>query len=296
MSKINKIIFSKDLDKELFLSKYHEFNKDAIKTANYFGVSRPTINFLVKKYKISGRRNDFRLYVESKKDYVIKRYGEKVGVNTISKEVGITLSILRFYMKRWGIKLEYPKVREIKNALEADKEKIHDLYYDKFFSFEEICEPYKIGITRLSRQFKKWGWKPRNVRYTESSLERKFKNILEYLQIKYSQHFKVENRVYDFYLGDYNLLIETNGDYWHGNPKKYSYDKLDSDQRKGIDRDKVKRNIGIENGYKILFIWESEVNEKKEFLINFFEKIKNNQLPEQDSVYDFLTDKAFKGV
>ena len=35
----------------------------------------------------------------------------------------------------------------------------------------------------------------------------------------------------DIYVPSFNLIIEADGDYWHGNPQKYSKSKLNKRQR-----------------------------------------------------------------
>ena len=54
-------------------------------------------------------------------------------------------------------------------------------------------------------------------KYGTSKLEKKFaKEFLEKLGIKYVEQFEAKDikRFYDFYLTDYRILIEVDGDYW----------------------------------------------------------------------------------
>lgn len=72
---------------------------------------------------------------------------------------------------------------------------------------------------------------------------------------------------FDFYYN--NILIEFNGDYWHGNPKIYSSNKVFS--RHGNDlkitdiwtRDKKKKEFAESLGYKVITIWESDYYHNK---------------------------------
>lgn len=65
-----------------------------------------------------------------------------------------------------------------------------------------------------------------------------------------------------------NKLIEFNGDYWHCNPLKYSFDYFN--KRKNMtakeiwEYDEEKIKTAESYGYKVLVVWESEYNENKE--------------------------------
>ena len=81
-------------------------------------------------------------------------------------------------------------------------------------------------------------------------------------------------RSYDFYLSDYNILIEADGDYWHANPTKYSdIELLTEIQKINIDNDKFKNNLAIENGYNLIRFWENDIR-KKNFKYKLINEIK----------------------
>ena len=70
---------------------------------------------------------------------------------------------------------------------------------------------------------------------------------------------------YDFILRHKRILIEVQGDYWHGHPDMYNNDgsngkkKLNDTQKNNMKRDIEKRNFAIEKNFKIIYIWESEI-------------------------------------
>lgn len=89
--------------------------------------------------------------------------------------------------------------------------------------------------------------------FIPSSLEMKFKYMLDEAGIKCKQQYKPigYNRVYDFLLLDYHTLVEIDGNYWH-----YSeYAK----QRGVPERDVEKEKYAIENGYDFVRIPEDEL-------------------------------------
>jgi len=61
----------------------------------------------------------------------------------------------------------------------------------------------------------------------------------------------------DAYLPDLKLIIQFDGDYWHGNPSYY--DKLNALQIKNQLRDKSMDNYLIKCGFKIMRFWEHDI-------------------------------------
>lgn len=104
--------------------------------------------------------------------------------------------------------------------------------------------------------------------------ERAVEAILKKMSIIYEKQFPIYSsypktettvRFYDFYLPEYNKIIEVHGDYWHANPNKYpNRNSLNKIQRQAIvnDADKIRRAL---NEYKEVFvIWEEDTkNEEK---------------------------------
>lgn len=72
--------------------------------------------------------------------------------------------------------------------------------------------------------------------------------------------------LYDIYLKDFNILIETNGDFWHANPLKYKEsDILNFPGHKLLakdiwERDNFKKKLAEAQNFKIKYFWESEMN------------------------------------
>lgn len=71
---------------------------------------------------------------------------------------------------------------------------------------------------------------------------------------------------YDFIIRGKRILIEVDGDYWHGNPDMYNLDglngkkKLNKIQLNKKERDKEKEDWAISRGFKIIRIWEKEIH------------------------------------
>ena len=74
---------------------------------------------------------------------------------------------------------------------------------------------------------------------------------------------------YDFLIYP-NIIIEVQGDYWHGNPKFYGKNKKPLNQIQVLkkEQDVKKRKFAQKNGYKVYYIWENEINQEKFGIIN----------------------------
>ena len=67
---------------------------------------------------------------------------------------------------------------------------------------------------------------------------------------------------FDFVSQKFKIAIETDGDYWHSNPKIYT--QLDEVQKHNKKNDKVKNKLINENDYLLLRFWESDINKDME--------------------------------
>lgn len=103
-----------------------------------------------------------------------------------------------------------------------------------------------------------------------SQLENKFAALLRSMGIEYKRQFKLsygfKNRYYDFYLPEYNLVIEVQGDYFHGNENKFG-DNLSKMQLENKENDVFKKNLAKIQNYEYLDVWENQIN-------NFPNKVK----------------------
>jgi very-short-patch-repair endonuclease len=101
----------------------------------------------------------------------------------------------------------------------------------------------------------------KNGKVKRSNLEYKFEAILDLLDINYKHSFYVPiiKKVYNFYLPYYNILIEIDGDFWHCNPEKFPKPTCKT-QEINITNDQFKNEWALNNGYKLIRFWESDIN------------------------------------
>ncbi len=80
-----------------------------------------------------------------------------------------------------------------------------------------------------------------------TSIEVAVAKTLEELAYKFIEQHKISHYICDFYLPNYKLIIEADGDYWHSFPS-------------AIRRDKAKNTYLANHGYKLLRLTEEKIN------------------------------------
>lgn len=96
---------------------------------------------------------------------------------------------------------------------------------------------------------------------TDTTPELIVKKFLELESINFIHPCVINGYEFDFFLIDYELLIEVDGDYWHANPKLYS--TLGKSQINSLLNDSKKNRLVKILGIQLLRIWESDVLDKK---------------------------------
>lgn len=84
-------------------------------------------------------------------------------------------------------------------------------------------------------------------------------NFLNENNIKYIPQFQIDFYVYDLYIPKLNILIEVQGDYWHGNPKFYKEEELPEHQKEKKIRDRQRKTFAENRGYSLIEIWENDI-------------------------------------
>jgi G:T-mismatch repair DNA endonuclease (very short patch repair protein) len=82
-------------------------------------------------------------------------------------------------------------------------------------------------------------------------------------EVKHS--LKIDTKICDIFLPKLNLIIEYNGDYWHCNPKKYSPDYFHQVKKKTAkelwEYDNNKIDLIKRKGYNLVIVWETDLKE-----------------------------------
>lgn len=108
-----------------------------------------------------------------------------------------------------------------------------------------------------------------------NKLEKFVSEILDKNNIPYHFQYFIKTKdglckSYDFKIKNYPLLLEIDGDYWHGGPGvKTHFFKLNEVKKNDILKDK----IAIKEGFSLIRIWESDIYKQPEIVI---QKIQEN--------------------
>jgi very-short-patch-repair endonuclease len=95
-------------------------------------------------------------------------------------------------------------------------------------------------------------------RYKINKLETKVSDYLKSLGINFEYSTILGHKQFDFGNRESKILIEVQGDYWHGNPEKYS--TLNEIQKAIQTKDRAKEQFAYENGFVLFKIWEADVD------------------------------------
>lgn len=80
----------------------------------------------------------------------------------------------------------------------------------------------------------------------------------------------LNHKQFDFGNKQYRILLEVQGDYWHGNPNIYN--KLNSIQKSNCERDKIKIQFALDYNFKLFHIWEQDILQNN---FNILDQIKD---------------------
>jgi len=174
------------------------------------------------------------------------------------------------------LKLEHCKIPQIKFLPS-------DLYPEELIKIKELGQQgvYIKDIAKITQR----GWKqikeilikngitpntklPNAYMCTISKPERIVGEWLENQGFEITRQFLVDSFYFDFHVKNTNILIEVHGDYWHCNPSVYVNGPINDWQRKSIRRDFCKRDKAKQLGYHRLVIWEKDIKESFEVIMN----------------------------
>ena len=95
-------------------------------------------------------------------------------------------------------------------------------------------------------------------KYKINQLEKRFLDKVSELGVELEYSVILDRRQYDFGNKEKKILIEINGDFWHGNP--FIYSTLSERQKSVHEKDKEKKEWAESKGFKVLSFWEHTIN------------------------------------
>ncbi len=94
--------------------------------------------------------------------------------------------------------------------------------------------------------------------------EKKMVKIFKALKIIFEPQKIVHGKIFDFYIPSVNLLVESDGDYYHAYDKTYL--EMNEMQRRSVRNDSDKDVIAVGLGYGIIRFWEHDLNDNPQFV------------------------------
>ncbi len=105
---------------------------------------------------------------------------------------------------------------------------------------------------------------PRCSKGPVSKISQKWLDFLSILTLKREYPVKDLNFRVDGFDPETNTVYEFLGDYWHGNPEVFEAGKINPTNKKSFGKlyQETMERIDLlkENGYKVIYIWESDFN------------------------------------
>lgn len=120
----------------------------------------------------------------------------------------------------------------------------------------------KSTVKKISEVVRK---KTTHPKYGTSKLEDYFaENFLDVLGVKYVRQFEAKEigRFYDFYCEKANVIIEVDGDFYHGFGKVW--EQKNPMQKHNERVDKIKDEWALSHGIPIIRIWEHDIRDNPE--------------------------------
>jgi very-short-patch-repair endonuclease len=120
------------------------------------------------------------------------------------------------------------------------------------------------GLEEANRRLEDWTKRnvlPSSSRNTKPEIL--FMNILDNLCLSFTTQKRVGKYICDFYLPDYNLIVEIDGNYWHANPEIYKSTDIIGPKRfsaqKIWEKDNNKSAYILNKNFNLLRYWENDI-------------------------------------
>ncbi len=184
----------------------------------------------------------------------IAHKGKKVSEETKNK--------LRIALKNRKLSEEHKRkisiIHKGKKHSEETKRKMSEAHKGRMFS-KETCRKislalkkgYASGVIKINY----------NKKSKDTSIEILIENELKKNNFNYEKQKHIKDvGIVDFFLPEYNIIIECDGDYWHNRPEA---------KKKDIQRDFISMFL---YQYKTIRFWENEINNSLEKCIKIIKK------------------------
>lgn len=99
-----------------------------------------------------------------------------------------------------------------------------------------------------------------------------FSLLLDEMGVQYREEQRVGFFSFDFYLTDYNVYVEIDGDYFHSNPIMYPSGPVTKTQKVNYFRDIKKNQFCVDKGLSLVRVWENQIMKQREVVKETIER------------------------
>lgn len=212
-------------------------------------------------------------------DLIKNLYAQEWSIYEIGAVIGKSGTAVQCRLKEMGVKRRtaselrsgrFNPTRDVGHS-EATKQKLRDAT-NLYFSNTENREKQAILTAKQIEE-------GRTGKFN-NNLEKQMKLLLNKHGIKYKMCYRINKKVFDFLLLEYAILIETDGTFWHSDPRFYNQSKLTKIQEKNRQNDLFKNELAVKNGYTLIRIWEHDiVNYSQEVITELLAFLEQAHLP-----------------
>jgi len=268
-----KLFWATIEDRDKMICNMYKDGKSSIYIHRAIGVSKRTVLKVLKQNSIKIRPQK---PIEINANEIKKLKSEGLSLAEISAIIGVSDLTMTKKLKDTDIKFVPGDTMRSFAGRESEVIKMYRAGYSTY-DIAEICgitNPDSIAkylkqhnVLRSREEVRELvAIKLSNREAFKSRPHKKLESILHRASIQYSSEFPLDGWNFDIHLNDTNILIDVNGDYWHRLPNR-------------ISRDIRKKSIANKNGYKLVWVWEHQLN-REEFVRNYVDYLVNNESAE----------------
>ncbi len=119
----------------------------------------------------------------------------------------------------------------------------------------------KFGVPDEGMKQKMLEGNAKKLRLNMTAPEKKMEKILKELGLEHDTQKVLGGFIYDFCLPGHRILIEVDGDYFHGHPDKYAKEDLNRLQKKIKKNDQLKDVMASGSNYTLIRFWECDIHD-----------------------------------
>lgn len=186
-------------------------------------------------------------------DYVSQKYES---YNDLCRKHKISKSTLFRILKE--AKVSLPKVPASRAWSASDLKYLKDNLGK--ITLSQIAKNLDRSKTAVAKQASK---QELTKKKSETSIEKIVESLLIELKVPYTKQARINTSGRHYYRPDFlvrNIVVEAFGDFYHCNPKKFNQPSCKT-QQENLARDKTKLEWYKNNGYEVVIIWESDLDD-----------------------------------